>query len=101
MLTLPSAISRFDLAIHNPPNRESLATLDLTRLWARIWEDLTLTSCPDMHDRGYQCGQFGHLLSGYDAGYYSYLWYEKDAPSTFTETTYPRRYACVCQTLAC
>ncbi|KAL2275896.1 hypothetical protein FJTKL_01450 [Diaporthe vaccinii] len=95
------AISRFDLAIHNPPNRESLATLDLTKLWARIWEHLTLTSCPDMHDRGYQYGQFGHLLSGYDAGYYSYLWYEKDAPSTFTETTYPRCYACVCQTLAC
>lgn len=75
------------MAIHSPPNREALAALDLTKLWARIWEDLTFTSCPDLQDRGYQYAQFGHLLSGYDAGYYSYLWYAKASPINFTDTS--------------
>lgn len=77
LLALPSAMARFDMAIHNHPNREAWPTWDLTKLWAQIWEGLTFTACPGLQDRGYQYAQFGHVFSAYDTVCYSYLIYEK------------------------
>lgn len=65
-------------------------TWDLRKLWARIWEGLTFTSCPCLQDRSYQYAQFGHLLqvSGYDAGCYSYIWYEKYSNHVYRHYTF-------------
>jgi metallopeptidase MepB len=49
--------------------------MDPTTLFNQVDEKLTLQPIPDREDRGHPHVHFGHLLSGYDAGYYSYLRY--------------------------
>jgi Zn-dependent oligopeptidase len=49
--------------------------MDPTTLFNQVDEKLTLQPIPDREDRGHPHVYFGHLLSRYDAGYYSYLRY--------------------------
>ena len=61
----------FDMAVHNPASHEALLQLDEVKLYRNIYERLKfrpLTDPSNMHVSS------GHLLAGYDAGYYSYVW---------------------------
>ena len=62
----------FDMAVHNPASHEGLLQLDEVKLYREIVERLTFRPLPDLSNRHVSSG---HLLAGYDAGYYSYVWY--------------------------
>lgn len=68
-----SADSVFDMIIHNPATREHLLQLDGTKLYNSIKEGFTLLRNPDPSTWGPAHCHFGHLMSGYDAGYFAYL----------------------------
>lgn len=67
-----------DMAYHgkNPP-------ADTTKLYARVMKDVSLIP---MTEGTHPEASFGHLMGGYDAGYYGYLWskvYAQDMFSVF------------------
>jgi len=56
-------------------------TVDTTAVWARQARTLTpLPLPPHVHPQS----SFGHLMGGYDAGYYGYLWSKVYAQDLFT-----------------
>ncbi|MCB1246385.1 MAG: oligopeptidase A, partial [Acidimicrobiia bacterium] len=70
---------RLDLSFHTSGPRPDLSTLDR--------EANTLTQLP-FHEGTFLASGFGHLMGGYDAGYYGYLWamvYGDDMFSVFTD----------------
>jgi Zn-dependent oligopeptidase len=67
-----------DMAYHgkNPPS-------DTTKIYGRVMKDVSLIP---MTDGTHPEASFGHLMGGYDAGYYGYLWskvYAQDMFSVF------------------
>ncbi|KAJ7069838.1 metallopeptidase MepB [Mycena amicta] len=58
--------AKFDIKVHTDQEHE-----DYTLLWNRLREEISLVksgkACPGQ-------GSFGHIASGYDAGYYSYTY---------------------------
>jgi thimet oligopeptidase len=67
-----------DMAYHgkNPPS-------DTTKLYGRVMKDVSLIP---MTEGTHPEASFGHLMGGYDAGYYGYLWskvYAQDMFSVF------------------
>ncbi len=66
LLTLRQvSLGRFDLAIHTAGPRPDLDYLQRTS------NDYTLLP---LHEGTFFAASFGHLMGGYDAGYYGYLW---------------------------
>lgn len=61
------------MAVHDPRSPQECLDLDPTALFNEAEERLRLMLVPDEKDRGHPHAHFGHLLSGYDAGYYAYL----------------------------
>ncbi|KAI9323370.1 hypothetical protein BX666DRAFT_2116999 [Dichotomocladium elegans] len=57
----------FDVEIHTSEDEN----LDTTKLYNDLREKISLVKAPEG-----SCGQasFGHLMGGYDAGYYGYMW---------------------------
>ncbi|KAI5273138.1 zincin [Aureobasidium subglaciale] len=78
------ADARFDMAVHNPSSQEACAALDPTTLYTSLHEQLNFLSTPP-GERGHPHADFTHLLSGYDAGYYSYLSAQVFAADLFAE----------------
>ncbi|KAK0620909.1 thimet oligopeptidase [Immersiella caudata] len=68
------AVALFDMAVHNPESHEHLLQLDTAKLYNDLLEETAGLVNPDPTSRGHPHVHFGHLLHGYDAGYYSYLW---------------------------
>ena len=60
----------FDMAVHNPSAPEDLAVLDEGELYEDIFERIKFWRHPKP---SYGHVDYGHLLFGYDAGYYAYL----------------------------
>lgn len=58
----------FDLRVHT-----SKEALDYTEFWNKLREDVALTSIGDAQLPEGQAS-FAHLVGGYDAGYYGYLY---------------------------
>ena len=66
-----SADSLFDMAVHNPATHDVLVNLDEAKLYTDLLEQVKLWRRPEP---SYLHASFGHLLAGYDAGYYAYVW---------------------------
>ena len=66
----------FDQAIHGSEIPEST-----TDLWADMMLDITKYKSPE---NTHFEASFGHIVSGYSAGYYSYLWSEVISVDTFS-----------------
>lgn len=67
------AYTRFDMTVHNPKSHEECLDLDPAAVFNNFMEKLRLLPCPDADARGHPEANFHHLVSGIDAGYYSYL----------------------------
>ncbi|KAF5024435.1 hypothetical protein F66182_3521 [Fusarium sp. NRRL 66182] len=65
--------ARFDMAVHHPECHQKLIDMDFTKLFNDFAEQLWLVRAPEPEDQGHPHADLGHLVSGYDAGYYSYL----------------------------
>ena len=58
--------------------------VDTTAVYDRLFEDMIgVKAIPD----GHFAASFGHLMGGYDAGYYGYLWSQVYAEDMFTKFT--------------
>ncbi|KAH8646866.1 hypothetical protein BX600DRAFT_533363 [Xylariales sp. PMI_506] len=69
------ACSQFDLKIHHMKTHDECVNLDLTRVYNDTMFQLNLWKNIDQEDQGHGQSDFGHIMAGYDAGYYSYLRY--------------------------
>ena len=56
-------------------------SIDLTGTWNSLMSRVTVN---EVVPAGYPESSFGHLMSGYDAGYYGYLWSKVLAQDLFT-----------------
>ncbi|KAF7548791.1 hypothetical protein G7Z17_g6834 [Cylindrodendrum hubeiense] len=67
----------YDLAIYQPESREVAEQMNITKLWNEIRERIYPIDGPEVEGLGHEWGHgqtnFGHVISEYDAGYYSYL----------------------------
>lgn len=66
-----SISTTFNLVVHGPASRESLLQLDEVELYKDLYEKFKFRRLPDPC---YSHVGSGHLLSGYDAVHYSYVW---------------------------
>lgn len=77
----------FDMKMHNVLSPESVDTLEPAIEYNRLRSEISGLDGPD--DSGYDFGNghatFGHLMGGYDAGYYGYLWSEVFSTDMFYE----------------
>jgi thimet oligopeptidase len=68
--------AQIDMAYHT-----SGPHVDTTAVWDRLASQLTpMPAVPETHPQA----SFGHLMGGYDAGYYGYLWSKVYAQDMFT-----------------
>ncbi|MCJ1353189.1 MAG: hypothetical protein MMC33_003174 [Icmadophila ericetorum] len=67
----------FDMAVHEPKSHSELENTDISELYNRLRTEIVGIEGPEALGQGYGWahGQatFGHLMGGYDAGYYGYL----------------------------
>lgn len=63
----------FDMTIHSiqAPIKEALHNESIDTLYARLRREISLIPLPENVT---PASSFGHMMGGYDAGYYGYLW---------------------------
>lgn len=67
----------FDMSLHTNEGQE----LDVDSLWNDMREEICLVSNGGETFKGY--GSFGHMMGGYQSGYYGYLWSQVFASDVF------------------
>lgn len=70
-LTAVSLPAYFDLQVHNQPSHEALVALDETQLYKDLYKKFKFVQPPEW---GHAHAAEGVIMSGYDAGFYSYIW---------------------------
>ena len=74
----------FDMAVHEPESHSTLENTDISELYNKLRSEIVKIEGPEVLGQGYGWahGQatFGHLMGGYDAGYYGYLRYDLLSP---------------------
>lgn len=67
----------YDMAVHEPASHAELEKLNPTILYNKLRSEITIIEGPEALgmplDWGHGQASFGHLMGGYDAGYYGYL----------------------------
>lgn len=67
----------FDMAIHEPASHADIEALDASETYNKLRKDISKIDGPETLGQGFNWGggqsTFGHLMGGYDAGYYGYL----------------------------
>ncbi|KAJ1961588.1 metalloendopeptidase [Dipsacomyces acuminosporus] len=61
--------SRFDFAVHNAADVDSV---NVSRIFTDLRRDIGRLDIGDIETAG--AGVFGHMMQGYDAGFYVYMW---------------------------
>jgi len=66
----------FDMKVHNIPSPGVVGTLEPAIEYNKLRPEISGLDGPDdsKYDFGNGHATFGHLMGGYDAGYYGYLW---------------------------
>lgn len=59
--------------MHNPKTHQDLESLDETTLFQDLEAQSTFTPA---ERSSHPQAAFSHLVSGYNSGYYAYVWYE-------------------------
>ena len=86
-------LSMFDMAVHNPATPAALVEMDEQEVYDSLYRKLHPTAAALDTDPHCEWVHSGHLLAGYDAGYYSYVCPQVFAADLF-QTTFAANPRC-------